>query len=181
MSPVHPPRFPLPEGASLVYDEARIAERIRGLADEIGARYTAEDRLLVIVLLKGSFLFAADLVRALRIPVHVDFMSVSSYGDARVSSGTVRVECDTRIPVAGRNVLLVEDIVDSGVTLDHVTDLLLDRGARTVQSCALLHKRIATLRHEPGFVGFDAPNAFLVGYGLDHAEDFRHLPYIASL
>lgn len=181
MKAVHSSRFPLPEGAALVYDEARLAERILGLADEIGTRYTAEDRLLVIVLLKGSFLFAADLVRAFRFPVQVDFMSASSYGDARVSSGRVRIECDTRIPVAGRNVLLVEDIVDSGVTLDHVTDLLLERGARAVASCALLHKRIATLRHEPAFVGFDAPNAFLVGYGLDHAEDFRHLPYIASL
>jgi len=187
--PLRPPGAPgtpggperLPAGASVVFDALTIRARVEGLAREIEEHYGRGDRLLVVGMLKGSYLFVADLTRAFAISVQVDFLSVSSYGDARVSSGTVRVECDTRIPVAGRNVLLVEDIVDSGITLDRVVDLLLERGARTVETCALLHKRIAALRHEPRFVGFDAPNAFLVGYGLDHAEDFRHLPYIASL
>jgi len=171
----------LPKGATVVYDAQTLRARVEGLALEIEAHYSPGDRLLVVGLLKGSYIFVADLTRALAMSVQVDFLSASSYGDAQVSSGTVRIESDTRLPVAGRHVLLVEDIVDSGITLDRIVDLLLERGARTVETCALLHKRIAALRHEPRFVGFDAPNTFLVGYGLDHAEDFRHLPYIASL
>jgi hypoxanthine phosphoribosyltransferase len=131
--------------------------------------------------LKGSWVFTADLVRALTVPVQVDFLSVSSYGQGTVSSGQVQIESETRIPVRHRNVLLVEDMVDSGRTLDRVVELLLERGARSVEVCALLHKRLAEPDHPPRFVGFDAPNAFLVGYGLDRAEDFRQLPYIASL
>ena len=165
----------------VVYDAEAIASRVRALAREIEDVYDADDRLLLIGLLKGSWVFLADLARALSIPVQVDFMAVSSYGDQTSSSGHVEVESDTRLSVEGRNVLLVEDIVDSGLTLDRVVELLEERDARTVEVCALLHKRIAEPDHPPRFVGFDAPNAFLVGYGLDHAEDFRHLPYIASL
>lgn len=165
----------------IVYDAATISGRVSELAAEIESVYAPSDRLLLVGLLKGSFMFLADLARAFEMPVQVDFLSVSSYGDGTESSGTVRLECDTRLPVADRNVLLVEDILDSGTTLDRVVGLMWERGARTVESCTLLHKRLATPGHEPRFVGFDAPNAFLVGYGLDHAEDFRHLPYIASL
>jgi hypoxanthine phosphoribosyltransferase len=165
----------------VVFDAGTIAERVSELAAEIESVYEPPDRLLLVGLLKGSFMFLADLARAFEMPVQVDFLSVSSYGDGTESSGTVRIECDTRLPVADRNVLLVEDILDSGTTLDRVVELMRQRGARTVESCTLLHKRLATSVHEPRFVGFDAPNAFLVGYGLDHAEDFRHLPYIASL
>jgi hypoxanthine phosphoribosyltransferase len=165
----------------VVYGADTIAQRVAGLAREVEAWYGPEDRLLLLGVLKGSFVFMADLARALALPVQIDFMTVSSYGDATESSGTVRVEAGPRLSLEGRNVLLVEDIVDSGVTLDHVVALLRERGARTVEVCALLHKRLAEPHHEPRFVGFDAPNAFLVGYGLDRAEDFRHLPYIASL
>ena len=165
----------------VVYDADTIAERVEGMAREIEAVYGPEDRLLLVGLLKGSWVFLADLARALRIPVQVDFLGVSSYGHDTVSGGQVEIESDTRIPVERRNVLLVEDIVDSGLTLDRVVELLKARGARSVEVCALLHKHLAEPDHTPRFVGFDAPNAFLVGYGLDHAEDFRHLPYIASL
>lgn len=165
----------------VVYDEKTILARVTELAREIEDVYTAEDRLLLVGVLKGAFIFLSDLARSLTIPVQIDFISVSSYGDDTVSSGTVRIEQYPRMPLGGRKVLLVEDIVDSGVTLDEVVSLLRERGAATVETCALLHKRIATPDHEPRFVGFDAPNVFLVGYGLDHAEDFRHLPYIASL
>jgi hypoxanthine phosphoribosyltransferase len=106
----------------------------------------------------------------------------SSYGAGTVSSGTVRLLYDPETSLAGKSILLVEDIVDSGRTLQCLLDLLAARRPRSLDICALLHKRIATeLKHEARFVGFDAPNEFLVGYGLDHAEQFRHLPYIASL
>lgn len=167
--------------SAVIYDAETIAARVRALAAEIDAAYEAEDRLLVVGLLKGSFIFLADLVRALSMPVQVDFLVVSSYGDAKVSSGRVRLEYAARSSMEGRNVLLVEDIVDSGTTLEDVVPRLLGLGARSVEICTLLHKRLGGSRHEPRFVGFDAPNAFLVGYGLDHAEDFRQLPYIASL
>ena len=166
---------------TVVFDAETIAERVDAVAREIEATYGPDDRLLMIGVLKGSWVFMADLARALRIPVQVDFLSVSSYGGDTVSSGSVRIESEPRIPVEGRHVLLVEDIVDSGLTLDRAVELLMERGARSVEVCALLHKRVAEPDHPPRFVGFDAPNAFLVGYGLDHAEDFRHLPYIASL
>ena len=165
----------------VVYDAETIAGRVEEVAREIEAHYAPDDRLLLVGVLKGSWVFMADLARALRMPVQVDFIRVSSYGEDKVSSGRVRIESQPRIPVTGRDVLLVEDIVDSGLTLDRVVDLLLEQGARSVEVCTLLHKRLAEPDHPPRFVGFDAPNAFLVGYGLDHAEDFRHLPYIASL
>lgn len=165
----------------VVYDAETIERRVRGLAEEIACAYGADDRLLLLGVLKGSFVFLADLVRALEIPVQVDFLVVSSYGDAMVSSGEVRFEYLARAPLAGRSILLVEDIVDTGRTLDQVVPLLLERGARSVEICALLHKRRASSRYEPRFVGFEAPDDFLVGYGLDHAEDFRQLPYVASL
>lgn len=165
----------------IVYDEDAIQDRVRALGEEISAAYGPEDRLLVLGLLKGSFLFMADLVRNLTLPLHVDFMVASSYGGGTVSSGEVRLLYGPTAELAGRAVLLVEDIVDSGTTLARLVPMLEGRGAASVDVCALLHKRLPTVGVEVRWVGFDAPNSFLVGYGLDHAEDFRHLPYIASL
>jgi hypoxanthine phosphoribosyltransferase len=165
----------------VVFDEDAVQRRVRGLAGEITKAYEPEDRLLVLGLLKGSFVFLADLVRAIRLPLHVDFLVVSSYGDRTTSSGDVRLLYDASTPFAGRAVLLVEDIVDSGLTLERLLPRLEARGPKSLEVCALLHKRVGGLEHEPRWVGFDAPNEFLVGYGLDYAEDFRHLPYIASL
>jgi hypoxanthine phosphoribosyltransferase len=165
----------------VVFDEATLRARVRELGREISESYRREDRLLVVGLLKGSFVFMADLVRAIDLPLQVDFLVASSYGAGRESSGTVHLLCDSRIPFRDRAVLVVEDIVDSGTTLTHLWPLLASRGAGSLALCTLLHKRIAPSPVEPRWVGFDAPNEFLVGYGLDHAEDFRHLPYIASL
>ena len=138
--------------------------------------------LLVLGLLKGSFIFLADLVRQIERPLHVDFLVASSYGDATVSSGAVRLVYDPETNLEGKHILLVEDIVDSGRTLQRLMSLLKERNPRSIEICALLHKHIATELHHPTrFIGFDAPNEFLVGYGLDHAEDFRHVPYVASL
>lgn len=165
----------------IAFDEATIARRVRELGDEITAAYP-DGELLVLGLLKGSFVFLADLVREIRRPLHVDFLVASSYGDGTVSSGNVRLVYDPETELAGKHILLVEDIVDSGRTLQRLMTLLAERQPRSLAICALLHKHIATELHHPvRFTGFDAPNEFLVGYGLDHAENFRHVPYVASL
>src|SRR5881392_1300371 len=165
----------------VVFDEETIAERVRELAQDISAAYP-DGELLVLGLLKGSFIFLSDLVREIDRPLQVDFLVASSYGDATVSSGNVRLLYDPETELEGKHILLVEDIVDTGRTLSRLMDLLQARNPRSLEICALLHKHIATeLRYPTRFFGFDAPNEFLVGYGLDHAENFRHIPYIASL
>ncbi len=160
-------------------------EVIAAKCEELGAEITRaypDGELLVLGLLKGSFIFLSDLVRHIHRPIHVDFLVASSYGDATVSSGTVRLLYDPETELEGKHILLVEDIVDTGRTLNKLMNLLSERHPASLEICALLHKHIAEeLEHETRFVGFDAPHEFLVGYGLDHAEDFRHLPYIASL
>lgn len=165
----------------IAFDAEQISTRVRELGREITDAYPDGD-LLVLGLLKGSFIFLSDLVREIRRPLQVDFLVAASYGDATVSSGTVRLVYDPETTLGGKHILLVEDIVDSGRTLSRLLDLLSARNPRSLEVCALLHKHVAEhLRYPTKFVGFDAPNEFLVGYGLDHAENFRHLPYIASL
>ncbi|HEY2856185.1 MAG TPA: hypoxanthine phosphoribosyltransferase [Gemmatimonadaceae bacterium] len=165
----------------IVYSQQQIAARVREMGEEIAAAYPDGD-LLVLGLLKGSFIFLSDLVREIRRPLQIDFLVAASYGDAMVSSGAVKLVYDPETELGGKHILLVEDIVDTGRTLNRLMDLLQARKPRSLEICALLHKHLAAeLRHPTSFVGFDAPNEFLVGYGLDHAENFRHLPYIASL
>jgi hypoxanthine phosphoribosyltransferase len=165
----------------IVFNQQEIARRVRELGEEIATAYP-EGELLVLGLLKGSFIFLSDLVREIRRPLQIDFMVAASYGDATVSSGTVKLVYDPETELRGKHILLVEDIVDTGRTLNRLMDLLRARKPRSLEICALLHKHVAAeLRFPTRFVGFDAPNEFLVGYGLDHAENFRHLPYIASL
>jgi hypoxanthine phosphoribosyltransferase len=179
-----PTADPRLEGRTLrrvVYDASQIAARVRELGAEITRTYPGGD-LLVLGLLKGSFIFLSDLVREINRPLHVDFLVASSYGDATVSSGNVRLIYDPETELEGKHILLVEDIVDTGRTLNRLMDLLRARNPRSLEICALLHKHIAEeLKYDTKFVGFDAPHEFLVGYGLDHAESFRHIPYIASL
>ena len=165
----------------IAFDEETIARRVQQLGRDISAAYPDGD-LLVLGLLKGSFIFLSDLVRQIERPLHVDFLVASSYGDATVSSGNVKLVYDPNTSLEGKHILLVEDIVDSGRTLQKLMDLLAERKPRSLAICALLNKNIATELHHPvRFTGFDAPHEFLVGYGLDHAEDFRHVPYVASL
>ena len=167
--------------ARIAFDEPTIAARVKELGDEITAAYP-DGELLVLGLLKGSFIFLSDLVRQIVRPLQVDFLVAASYGESMVSSGNVRLLYDPETALEGKHILLVEDIIESGRTLNVLMGLLAVRQPRSLSICALLDKRIATqLRYDTRFVGFDAPNEFLVGYGLDHAEDFRHLPYIASL
>jgi hypoxanthine phosphoribosyltransferase len=165
----------------IAFSEQEIAARVAELGREITAAYPEGD-LLVLGLLKGSVIFLSDVVRQIARPLHVDFLVASSYGDAMVSSGNVRLVYDPETQLEGKHILLVEDIVDSGRTLQKLVGILQERRPRSLEICALLHKHIAThLAYPVRFVGFDAPEEFLVGYGLDHAEDFRHVPYVASL
>jgi hypoxanthine phosphoribosyltransferase len=165
--------------ARIVFSEEEIAIRVKELGNEISEFYLREE-LLVLGLLKGSFIFVSDLVRNINVPLQVDFVMASSYGAGTVSGGEVRLTYDPETNLAGRNILLVEDVVDSGRTLERLERHLRTRQPKSLEICALLHKNLAGVMR-PRFVGFDAPDEFLVGYGLDHAEDFRHLPYVASL
>jgi hypoxanthine phosphoribosyltransferase len=164
-----------------VFSARAISTRVAELGREITDYYLSGD-LLVLGLLKGSFIFLGDLVRNIPRPLQVDFLVASSYGPGTTTSGDVRLLYDPETELRGKHILLVEDIVDSGNTLNRLVRLLKGRSPRSLEICALLHKRIASsLEIEPRFVGFDAPPLFLVGYGLDHAEEYRHLPFIASL
>ena len=166
----------------IVYSVTDIAERVVQMGEQITAYYPPGEDLLVLGLLKGSFIFVADLVRHIKRPLHVDFLVASSYGSGTVSSGDVKLVYDPSALLKDRHVLLVEDIIDSGNTINRLIPLLARRGPKSIELCALLHKHIAQeLAVEPRWIGFDAPREFLIGYGLDHSEDYRHLPFIASL
>ena len=175
---------PLAENGRLrriVYSADDIRRRVAELGREIGEAYSAEDDVLVLGMLKGSFVFVADLVREIPIPIHVDFLVAGSYGKQMTSSGEVRLFYNPRTSLAGRNVILVEDIIDSGNTLLRVIPLLLQGEPASLEICTLLHKRLTRLPKDARWVGFEAPEEFLVGYGLDFGEDFRHLPYIGAM
>lgn len=166
----------------VVFTAEEIGRRVRQLGREITVAYPLDEPLLLIGLLKGSFVFMADLIRAIERPLDVDFILASSYGAGTSSSGEVRLLYDPAVSLEGRHVVLVEDIVDSGITINRLIPLLESRGPLSLELCTLLHKRIAQLLvREPRWVGFDAPAEFLVGYGLDYAESYRNLPFIASL
>lgn len=159
-----------------------IAARIEGLAKEIKREFAKTDKLVVVGLLRGSFVFIADLVRELDLPVEVDFLEVSSYGDAMESSREVRILKDLRGQIEGRDVLVVEDIVDTGHTLSHVTEYLGTRHPEKLKTIALLDK---PSRREVDFradwIGFEIPDEFVVGYGIDFAQRNRNLPYIGKV
>jgi hypoxanthine phosphoribosyltransferase len=159
-----------------------IAARVEGLAREITAAFAGTDKLVVVGLLRGSFIFIADLVREIDLPVEVDFLEASSYGNAMESSREVRILKDLRGEIAGRDVLVVEDIVDTGFTLHHVRTLLMARGPRRLEVCALLDKpsrREVDVRAT--WTGFEIPDEFVVGYGIDFAQRDRNLPYIGKV
>jgi hypoxanthine phosphoribosyltransferase len=160
---------------------AAIARRVAELGGEIDARLPAGP-LTVVGVLRGAFMFMADLVRAIPREMHCEFLGVRSYGDATVSSGVVEITSDLGMPIAGRHVLLIEDIADTGLTLRYLHKLLLTRGPASVQTCVLLAKPAYHQSGAPAldFVGFEAPDAYVVGYGLDAGQRFRNLGYIAA-
>ena len=167
-----------PHVGAVVVTADELHERIEGLGKEISADYAGRSPLLVGVL-KGAFMFMADLARAIELPVEFDFMAVSSYGSATKTSGVVRIVKDLDLDLTGRHVLLVEDIVDSGLTLSYVRKNLQARNPASLEVCALL-VREGLQKHDPQlrYVGFRIPPEFVIGYGLDVAERYRNLPDI---
>jgi hypoxanthine phosphoribosyltransferase len=162
--------------------EDELQQRIAQIGREINETYTDEDCPLLVCVLKGAFMFLADLTRHLRIRHEVDFMETSSYGARTVSSGVVRILLDLERNIQGRHVLIVEDIVDSGRTLDYVTRNLKTREPASLRVCTLLDKPSRRVIEVPlDFVGFEVPDEFVVGYGLDFAEVYRNLPFIGVL
>jgi hypoxanthine phosphoribosyltransferase len=165
----------------ILIDEATLAARVAELGAEVSADYEGRD-LLLIGVLKGAVFFMADLMRHLTVACEVDFMAISSYGDATDSSGIVRILKDLDISIEGRDVLVVEDIIDSGLTLSYLIRNLESREPASLEVCALLTKpsrREIDVRVR--YVGFEIPNKFVVGYGLDFAERYRNLPYVGVL
>nr|MDD6335963.1 hypoxanthine phosphoribosyltransferase [bacterium] len=159
----------------------RIAERVAQLGQQITKDYAGRE-LLVVGILKGASIFMCDLIRAIDLPLQIDFMAVSSYGASTVSSGAVRILKDLDQSCKGKDVLIVEDIVDTGLTLQYLTEALMARGVRSLEVCCLLDKpsrRKSTVA--PLYIGFTIPDAFIVGYGLDYAEKYRNLPDICQL
>ncbi|MFN2161652.1 MAG: hypoxanthine phosphoribosyltransferase [Candidatus Promineifilaceae bacterium] len=168
--------------ASIMIDEAQIQARVSELAAEIEADYLDEEDLLLICVLKGGYVFLADLSRSLNRPHQLDFMGISSYGKGTKSSGAVQIIMDLKAPITDRNVLIVEDIIDSGRTLEYMRQNLLARGPASLRICALLSKPSRREIDVPvNYTGFEIPDEFVVGYGLDFAEEYRNLPYIAVL
>jgi hypoxanthine phosphoribosyltransferase len=165
----------------VVFDATAIADRIKLLGEQITSAYPDGD-LLVLAPLKGSMMFATDLVRAINRPLRLDFLLSPPGGFGPTPSGSTELLYDPETSLRGKHVLLLVDVVDTGFTASRLMNMLGGRSPRSLDVCALLHKRVATgLKWPARFVGFDAPGEFLVGYGLENAEHFRHLPYIVSL
>ena len=169
------------DAPEILVSEDAIAARVAELAARISADYAGADEVLLVGVLRGSFIFLADLCRRLTVPCRVDFLAVSRYEHGAVP-GAVRLVMDLRTDVRGRHVLVVEDIVDSGHTLAYLVEMLRGRGPASLKSCTLTRKP-ARLEVDiaPDYVGFDVPDRWLVGYGLDYADQFRTLPYIGAI
>ena len=165
----------------ILFTEEQIKARVEELGKLISADFKGED-IVVIGLLKGCFMFIADLMRAIDTNVAVDFMVVSSYGSGVVSSGEIKVRKDYSIDIEGKNVLVIDDILDTGRTLAFVKDYLIVKSPKTIKLCTLLDKpERKTSKVEVDYVGFSVPDEFVVGYGLDYDEKYRNLPFIGVL
>jgi hypoxanthine phosphoribosyltransferase len=165
----------------VLIDEARLQSRIRALGAELSSDY-ADREVLLVGVLKGAVFFMADLMRSLTVPCEIDFMAISSYGASTDSSGVVRILKDLDINIEGRHVLVVEDIIDSGLTLSYLMRNLESREPASLEVCALLTKPDRRELDVPvRYVGFEIPNRFVIGYGLDFGERYRNLPYVAVL
>lgn len=165
----------------IIIKKQELKRRIKKLGEEISRDYRDKDPVLVGIL-NGSFIFLADLVREMKIPHRLDFVSVKSYGDGTQSVGAVRVLKNLSINIEGKHVIIVEDIIDTGLTLDHIRKKLLTRNPKSLKIVTLLNKRSRRKKKVPlKYIGFFIPDEFVVGYGLDHAGNYRNLPYIARL
>ncbi|WP_353092930.1 hypoxanthine phosphoribosyltransferase [Tissierella praeacuta] len=161
-----------------LYSREDISTRVKELGEIISKEYKDKD-LLIISLLRGSFIFASDLVRELSIPVEIDFMTTASYGHDEVSSGKVEIVHDIRTEVEGKDILIVDDIIDSGYTLNKVKEILSSKNPNSVKICVMLDKPSRRkIDIDPDFVGFSIPDVFIVGYGLNYGDHYRNIPYI---
>ncbi len=158
----------------------QISLRVRELAEQISKDYHGIERLYIVGILKGAFIFLADLTRQLSVPHVVDFMALSSYGKT-TKSGEVRIIMDLREPIDGEHVLIVEDIVDTGHTLTYLYNVLKERNPASLHTCVLVRKQRANQHVPIDYLGFDIPDVWVVGYGLDYADRYRTLPYVAEL
>ena len=166
---------------TILFDQAQLEAKVAQLGEQISRDYEGKDLLLVGVL-KGSVVFMADLMRRITVPAAIDFMAVSSYGSGVKTSGVVRILKDLDRSIEGKDLLIVEDILDSGMTLHYLRDLLRDRGCASVRIVTLLDKpERRKVDIHPDYVGFQIPDAFVVGYGLDYDEKYRNLPYVGIL
>lgn len=171
-----------PDLAEVLIDEQTLQARVTALATDIRAGYPPDSVPILIAVLKGAFIFLADLTRQLGFLHEVDFMAVSSYGEGTTSSGVVRIIMDLERNITGRDVLIVEDIIDTGNTLSYLRRILGDRGPRSLRICTLLNKPSRRTVDVPvDYIGFNIPDRFVVGYGLDFAEKYRDLRYIGVL
>ncbi len=169
-----------PDLARVIISAEKIQERVVELADQINHDYAREENIYMVGILKGAFMFLADLTRHLNVPHTVDFMALSSYGKT-TSSGAVRILMDLREPVEGQHLIIVEDIIDSGNTLTYLNRVLKGRNPASLKSCVLVRKERDNLDIAIDYLGFDIPDVWVVGYGLDFADKHRTLPYIAEL
>lgn len=166
---------------TILFSEEEIKAKVKDMGSAISLDYNGED-LLVIGILKGAFIFMADLVRQINVPLQIDFMDVSSYGTSTVSSGEVRIMKDLEYSIEGKNVLIVEDIVDSGLTLHYLSEILSKRNPKTLKLACLLDKPSRRKSPTyPDYIGFSIADEFVVGYGLDYAEHYREYPAICIL
>jgi hypoxanthine phosphoribosyltransferase len=165
----------------VLYSEEQIQSKVKELGESLSKEFEGRNPLIICVL-KGAFIFMADLVKNISIHCEVDFMAVSSYGASTKSSGVVKIIKDLDAPVEGRDIIIVEDIIDSGLTLSYLIDVLERRNAHSISVVALFDKPgRRTVELEPDWKGFTIPDAFVVGYGLDYAEKYRNLPYVGIL
>lgn len=167
--------------ARILISKEEIEQKVKELAARISADYQSEIPV-VICILKGAVMFMSDLIKQITVPVEIDFMSLSSYGNSTKSSGVVRIKKDIDCDISGRHVIIVEDIVDSGLTLKYIDEYFIKHNCASVRICALLDKPEAHKTEiDLDYVGFEVGNEFLVGYGLDYAQQYRNLPYIGIL
>lgn len=168
--------------AAVLISAEELQDRIRELGRQITEDYHSQRDLLLVGVLKGSVMFLVDLARQIDLPLAIDFMAISSYGASTQSSGVVRLVKDLETDISGRHVLVIEDIIDSGLTIEYLTDQLQRRNPASLRICALLNKpERRTSNVVIDYLGFDIPNEFAVGYGLDYAEKYRNLPFIGVL
>lgn len=166
----------------ILISESELKKRIKELGEQITKDYRNKEELVIIGILKGSVVFLSDLIRNISLPLKIDFMTVSSYGNSAVSTGNITIKKDLDCDIAGKHVVIAEDIIDSGITLSNLVKILEKRNPASLKICALLDKKERREAEiDVDYIGFEIPNEFIVGYGLDYAENYRNLPYVGIL